>query len=454
MRKNLKLKTSREFLKNDFPENVLPFKKLSNKDKRILQEKLLLLKKTRKRIKRLEESLQIKAKQEMISKGDPVFTKVNFSNYGKNKHGGYTCFLFSSDQIKNDLLRTQSYTKPSSDYLLKIKEKKKFSLLYGNVSRKFFQKAYLQAVKERGRINENLIIKFETRLDILLYRICFAKTIAAARQSINHNLISVNGIKINVSSYQVKPGDIVSVDVNRKKKLSNQILNVLKKNVNNRRFRFLISIKCLERNIGNQLYSMLSTDSFKITNSVKQCSKQQLKEEKPLSKTSESVVNKVKHHPTNPFQSKEKNKKLTLMNQGIQKLTIKIKKLLYTTKKRNTKKRTWFVETLLRINRLTTIQQETYSELNDWQTPSRNTFQSFLQEKRKRKFLYLKLKRLMYRRPSRYTILSAMRISPMKPLNVEVSYKIMSAIILYHPQKIVFPTTINIDLLSRSIAQR
>lgn len=229
MYKNFKIKKSREFLKNYFPENILPFKKLVEKDKRYIRDKLQILKRAKKRIKKVKNILQLrcdylqfKQKQFQSLNLNKIFSINNLKqNRTYTKSVCKTSFLFSSTQIKNDFLRIQNWNRPTSDFLLKIKEKKKFSLLYGNISKKYYQKVYTQAVKGQKPINENLITQFETRLDTILYRICFAKSISAAKQIINHKLITVNGAYINIPSYQVKPGDFLSVDKKKKKNFNN-----------------------------------------------------------------------------------------------------------------------------------------------------------------------------------------------------------------------------------------
>ena len=198
--KTISFKKTREFLKKKFPENIRPIKKLPKKDKELVRKKERSLLEIEKNIKIFEKK----------------FFKRNFYKT-KTLRKSALCFLYSSDFIKLKFLKIQNKNKILSDFLQKLKEIKKFSLLYGGISRKFFQKAFNNAKKNQGRTNENLIIEFERRLDVLLYRICFFKSISSARQAISHNLVLINGIIVNISSYQVKRGDLISINIKKKK---------------------------------------------------------------------------------------------------------------------------------------------------------------------------------------------------------------------------------------------
>ena len=85
--------------------------------------------------------------------------------------------------------------------------------MYG-LNERQFQKTYKEAGKMQGIHGENLLKLLESRLDNLVYRIGFASTRRAARQVVNHGHILVNGKKVNIPSYIVKPGDVISVKEN------------------------------------------------------------------------------------------------------------------------------------------------------------------------------------------------------------------------------------------------
>ncbi len=97
-----------------------------------------------------------------------------------------------------------------SDYALQLREKQKVRRIYG-VLEKQFRNYYKKAASQKGATGENLLRLLESRLDNVVYRMGFAVTRAQARQMVSHRLIMVNGSKVNIPSYQVAPGDVVSI---------------------------------------------------------------------------------------------------------------------------------------------------------------------------------------------------------------------------------------------------
>ena len=87
--------------------------------------------------------------------------------------------------------------------------------MYG-LSEKQMKRAFEKAVKMKGVNGENLLKLLESRLDNLVYRIGFATTRKGARQLVNHGHITVNGKRVDIPSYQVKPGDVISLMENDK----------------------------------------------------------------------------------------------------------------------------------------------------------------------------------------------------------------------------------------------
>ena len=104
----------------------------------------------------------------------------------------------------------QRRRKPS-DYGLQLMAKQKLKGYYGNVTEKQFRRYYKEAQRITGDTSENLIGILETRLDAVVYRMKFVPTVFSSRQFINHGHIRVNGIKVNIPSYLVKEGDVVTV---------------------------------------------------------------------------------------------------------------------------------------------------------------------------------------------------------------------------------------------------
>ncbi len=103
--------------------------------------------------------------------------------------------------------------KKISEYGVQLQEKQKVRLLYG-LTEKQFRKVFERASRMKGVAGENLLKLLESRLDNLVYRMGMAKTRRAARQVVNHGHITVNGKKVDIPSFQVKPGDIIAVKEN------------------------------------------------------------------------------------------------------------------------------------------------------------------------------------------------------------------------------------------------
>ena len=98
----------------------------------------------------------------------------------------------------------------TSEYGLQLKEKQKAKFIYG-VLDKPFHNYYEKAERQKGMTGENLLVMLERRLDNVVFRLGFARTRKEARQNVGHKHIMVNGRKINIPSYQIKPGDVIEV---------------------------------------------------------------------------------------------------------------------------------------------------------------------------------------------------------------------------------------------------
>ncbi len=116
---------------------------------------------------------------------------VNRREYGPGQHG-------------------QRRRKPS-DFGIQLAAKQKLKGYYGNINEKQFRRVYDQAVKTRGDTTENLVGLLECRLDAVVYRLKFVPTVFSARQFVNHGHVTVNGRKVNIPSFRVRPGDVIQV---------------------------------------------------------------------------------------------------------------------------------------------------------------------------------------------------------------------------------------------------
>ncbi|HXQ10639.1 MAG TPA: 30S ribosomal protein S4 [Caulobacteraceae bacterium] len=117
---------------------------------------------------------------------------VNQRSYGPGQHG-------------------QRRRQKISDFGLQLRAKQKLKGYYGNLTEKQFARTYEDAARKRGNTAETLIALLESRLDAVVYRAKFVPTVFAARQFVNHGHVLVNGKRVNIASYRVKPGDVVSV---------------------------------------------------------------------------------------------------------------------------------------------------------------------------------------------------------------------------------------------------
>lgn len=100
--------------------------------------------------------------------------------------------------------------KKKGEYALQLAEKQKVKFVYGILERQF-RSYYEKATRMPGKAGENLLILVERRLDNVVYRLGFAMTRREARQLVNHGHFTVNGQRVDIPSYLVKPGDVVEV---------------------------------------------------------------------------------------------------------------------------------------------------------------------------------------------------------------------------------------------------
>ena len=117
---------------------------------------------------------------------------VNKREYGPGQHG---------QRRKNKL----------SDIGTQLRAKQKLKGYYGDLTEKQFRKIYGEAERVRGDTGEMLIGLLERRLDAVCYRAKLVPTIFAARQFVNHGHVLVNGKRVNIASYRVAEGDVISV---------------------------------------------------------------------------------------------------------------------------------------------------------------------------------------------------------------------------------------------------
>lgn len=109
-----------------------------------------------------------------------------------------------------------------SEYGLRLKEKQKLRYMYG-LGEKQFRRYYDVASASTGVTNERFLQLLETRLDNVVYRLKFATTRAQARQAVTHGHVLVNGSKVDIPSYRVRPGDKIEIREKSKKFVADAI---------------------------------------------------------------------------------------------------------------------------------------------------------------------------------------------------------------------------------------
>ncbi|MFZ2854091.1 MAG: 30S ribosomal protein S4 [Rhodocyclaceae bacterium] len=105
-----------------------------------------------------------------------------------------------------------------SDYGVHLREKQKIRRIYGVLEGQF-RKVYHEADRRKGVTGENLLQLLESRLDNVAYRMGFAASRSESRQVVRHNGVLVNGRRVNIPSFQVRPGDVVEVSEKAKNHL-------------------------------------------------------------------------------------------------------------------------------------------------------------------------------------------------------------------------------------------
>ncbi len=135
------------------------------------------------------------------------------AQYKKSRRLGFSTLENGKDLAKRPYAPGQHGTdrrKKLSEYGVQLQEKQKVKYMYG-LNEKQFKKTFERANKMKGITGENLLRLLESRLDNVVYRMGMATTRRAARQVVNHGHITVNGVKVDIPSYTVKPGDIIAV---------------------------------------------------------------------------------------------------------------------------------------------------------------------------------------------------------------------------------------------------
>ncbi len=114
-----------------------------------------------------------------------------------------------------------NFRKKESDYKMQLKEKQKLKFIYG-VQEKQFRHIYERAEKLEGQAGANLLTLLESRLDNVVFRMGLSMTRREARQLVSHGHFNVNGQRVDIPSYRIKVGDVISLRENSKKSVKFQ----------------------------------------------------------------------------------------------------------------------------------------------------------------------------------------------------------------------------------------
>jgi small subunit ribosomal protein S4 len=122
-----------------------------------------------------------------------------------------------------------------TEYAVQLYEKQKAKYTYGVLERQFY-KTFEEAARKKGITGENLLKLLEARLDNTVYRMGIAPTRSAARQFVSHRHVTVNGKVVNISSFTLRPGDVVGV---REKSKTLEAITEALSHSNNKKFNWL-----------------------------------------------------------------------------------------------------------------------------------------------------------------------------------------------------------------------
>lgn len=193
-----------------------------------------------------------------------------------SRREGIDLFLKSSKRDLDNKCRFNSkpggnnkFNKRVSDYGLQLREKQKIKRMYGILERQF-RRYFFIANRKKGNIGEILIILLESRLDNIIYRMGFTYTRSEARQLLSHKMFYVNNKVVNIPSYQVKIGDVITVREKFKKNLrikkslllSEKIGFPLWLKVNIKKFKGTLKMIPIRKNILNNINESLIIELY------------------------------------------------------------------------------------------------------------------------------------------------------------------------------------------------
>jgi ribosomal protein S4 len=390
--------------------------------------------------------------------------------------------LFSIDQFFFEFAKKSPQRKKASEFKLQLKERKKLSLFYGSLSKKQISQMVNESFFFKGHDTKKILSLLEQRLDVTLYRSNFAKNITIARQYISHKKILVNNKCVTLPSYKLNPGDIISIVQQKLTKIGSIILEDIRKDVSKRNSIYLLEPSILKKwkqkksillkkdidfFIGFLLKKIQSRTKIVISRDPfdenwhqnffgEESSFFPLVDQKLIQKNTqyfclfyENSQQKVIPHQ-NTLSTKESliTPKIKLVN-TVNSLDFLVRNSTKSFFIKNDSSTFRTSPKLFAENRqVDFVKTKKISEY--FQHQLLHIILGFHVKKISREFFILTLKKYLGKKLSKKQILNGLKIGGVKPLHLEISYKLLKFIVLYAPQRIYYPFLIDVDLIKRS----
>lgn len=405
--------------------------------------------------------------------------------------------LFSLDQFLFEFSKKKPQKRRSSEFQQQLKEQKKITLFYGNLSKKELTKIIKKAEKNQGYFYRNFLCLLEKRLDVALYRSGFAKTIPLSRQLITHKTILVNNKIITIPGYILQPGDCISVHPKRVNFLTSFLLNSFKKSWKKRNAVSKLNhahnaysqkknlrgksgiIKKSYNTLNGLIYSILkkinSRTHFKITkNSILLLDPSRVRHflyptlscSTPFTKNDECMLDIFSNTLSSKSNKKHKNHLTLIKYKPL--ISSHAKYLLFSLKQNGylfSEKKPVFINSrnyfYLKSKQLqNSLTKQKSKKLNTTLYQSKShvvhktlmlkTFILMNSNKLFKHFLIPEFKNNFIKKLFSHRNVRLLKLGGLKSLHLEISYSLLKAIYLYSPQRLNFPFHLNIDLLSRA----
>jgi ribosomal protein S4 len=355
--------------------------------------------------------------------------------------------LFSIDQFFFEFAKKSPQRKKASEFKLQLKERKKLSLFYGSLSKKQLSQIVNESRFYKGHDSKKILSFLEQRLDVILYRSNFAKNIALARQYISHKKILVNNKYITIPSYRLNPGDIISIAPQNWTKIGSTMLENLTKNIPKRHSISLLETIILEKWARSN--TIISKKDFEFFIGLLM---------KKIQSRADIIISQEPfYYSLNQKQFLEKNKCFclfkfkpkqntqTIVSEKDNKITPRISLV-------NIRNNIEFASAriLPEGTQLDPVKRKNISESEYFQHELIRIILGFNYKKFSREFFVLILKKYLFKNPSKKQKLDTLKIGGVKPIHLEISYKLLKIIVLYSPQRIYYPFFIDVDLIKRS----